>query len=69
MFRFLISLIVIGLIIGMLRAAARAIARAFKSLFNPPGGSTSVPKETSYTDLSPYEIEDAEYEDIKGERG
>ncbi len=68
MFKFILQIILLFLLARMLFPLFRGMGSAISRLFGAPGGAKHVDKKPDYSALTPYEIEDADYEDIPSDR-
>jgi hypothetical protein len=67
--RFLLNILLLMLIIGLIRPVLRGAQSTLKRVFTPdPPPRPAGKGKADHQDLSPYEIEDAEYEEIKNDR-
>ena len=70
MVRFLINLIILMFVISLIRPLFRSIQRGYRNLFGPKPKRRPVQKQKKgYKDLSPYDIEDGEYEEVGKKSG
>ncbi len=70
MLKYIFQIILLFLIIRLLFPMFKGVGKTLGRLFKPPprsGGGGKVEKEPDYSALSPYEIEDADYEEVKGD--
>ena len=70
MLRLLINFVILMLVLRMLRPVFVSAGKVLQRVFAPGaggGGDSGTPK-VKYPDLSPYEIEDAEFEEVPEER-
>jgi hypothetical protein len=67
--RFLLNVFLFMLIIGLMRPVLRGARNTFKRVFSPnPSPARGGKRDRTHKDLSPYEIEDAEYEEIRNDQ-
>ncbi|UCG51791.1 MAG: hypothetical protein JSW58_16730 [Candidatus Latescibacterota bacterium] len=70
LFRVLFNVLILLLILRIFRPFIRGAGRYLQRLFagNNPAGGKRGEKKVDYSDLTPYEIEDADFEEVKGNR-
>jgi hypothetical protein len=72
MFRLLLHIILLFLLFRLLFPLFKGIGKLLGKLFTPvshqQSKSEKVEEEPDYSALSPYEIEDADYEEVKEDR-
>ena len=68
--RILFNILIFFIILRMFRPVVRAVGKYIRKVLG--GEEASKPageaKKVDYSDLTPYEIEDAEFEEVKGRR-
>ncbi len=66
MLRLLINLFLFFLVLRLIRPAARSASRFFRRMFSPTTPQrTRSDGDKDYSKLTPYEIEDADYEEVE----
>ncbi|NIM19941.1 MAG: hypothetical protein GTO51_06805 [Candidatus Latescibacteria bacterium] len=65
MLKFILQILLLFLLLRLLFPIFRGVGSALRRLFGPAPKKEKLNKEPDYSSLSPYEIEDADYEEIK----
>ena len=67
MLRLVINFLILLLLIRLMQPLLRGVGRFLKRVLSPQpiGGTEEANKKVDYSELTPYEIEDAEYEEIR----
>ncbi|MEJ2722053.1 MAG: hypothetical protein P8181_13090 [bacterium] len=70
LFRILFNILILLLLVRLLRPLAHGIGRYLKRVTgsDDSGGRRSRDTKIDYSDLTPYEIEDADFEEVKTKR-
>jgi len=70
LFRLLFNILVVLILIRLFGPVVRGVAQYVRRLMGAgnASGAAKPEKNLDYADLTPYEIEDAEFEEIKGKK-
>jgi len=70
LFRILINIMILLLLVRLLRPVAQGVGRFIRRVTGGGGRADSEGKDgkIDYSDLTPYEIEDADFEEVKGKQ-
>ncbi len=70
LFRILFNILIILILMRLFRPLVDGVGKYFKRIMGSGDTAqrTSRDKKIDYSDLTPYEIEDAEFEEVKGKR-